>query len=432
MAKKIGVGIIGLGTIGGGTAKVLVGNADIITSRTTAIELRRVCDKDTAMAREKISALGLDAAIVTDKIDDVIQDPSVDIVVELMGGVDLAYEVHMAAIAQGKSVVTANKDLIATYGKELFTAAEKAGVDLFFEAAVAGGIPIIKALRESLAANRVKKIMGIVNGTTNYILSKMTAEGVDFQPVLKQAQVLGYAEANPVSDVGGHDAARKMAILATLCFDSQVTEEMVAVRGIEEITQLDIAYAKQFGYTVKLLGVAKDAGQEIEVWVSPVMIPTSHPLAAVNDSFNAIFVEADPLGTAMFYGRGAGEMPTASAVVGDIISASENILCNCQGKVGCTYFAGKKVQALEASISKYYIRLIVPDRPRVLAMIADTIGASNVSIKSMLQTRRLGDAQAEIVLITHEVSAGDMKKAVERLERLAEVDEVANVIRVDD
>jgi len=432
MAKKIGVGMIGLGTIGGGTAKVLTGNADIITARTTAIELRRVCDKDTAMACEKIAAMGLDTSIVTDKIDDVINDPDVDIVVELMGGVDLAYQVHMAAIAKGKSVVTANKDLIATYGKELFAAAQKAGVDLFFEAAVAGGIPIIKALRESLAANRVKKIMGIVNGTTNYILSKMTAEGVDFQPVLKQAQALGYAESNPASDVGGHDAARKMAILASLCFDSHVTEEMVSVRGIEEITQLDIAYAQQLGYTVKLLGVAKDAGEEIEVWVAPVMIPESHPLAAVNDSFNAIFVEAEPLGTAMFYGRGAGEFPTASAVVADIIGAAENIVCNCRGKAGCNYFAGKKVQSMEESTSKYYVRLIVPDRPRVLAAIADTIGVSNTSIKSMLQTRRLGETQAEIVIITHEVNAGDMQKAVERLGQLPEVDEVANIIRVDD
>ncbi len=220
MTKTIGVGIIGLGTVGGGTAKVLMENAAIITARTTAaIELRRVCVRNVAKAQDKLTAMGLDPAIVTDKAEELILDPAVDIVVEVMGGIEGALAVHKAAIAQGKSVITANKDLIATYGQELFAMAAAAGVDLFYEAAVAGGIPIIKALKESLAGNQVKKIMGIVNGTTNYILSRMSTEGVDYEPVLKQAQELGYAEADPTSDVGGHDAARKMAILASLAFN---------------------------------------------------------------------------------------------------------------------------------------------------------------------------------------------------------------------
>ncbi len=430
MTKTIGVGIIGLGTIGGGTAKVLVKNANLISARTTPIALRRVCDKNVAMAKEKIAEIGLDPAIVSDQIEDVINDPSVDIVVELMGGVELAYQTHLAAIAKGKSVVTANKDLVATYGRELFEAAQKAGVDVFFEASVGGGIPIIKALRESLAANEVKEVMGIVNGTTNYILSKMAEEGMDFEPALKMAQELGYAEANPKSDVGGHDAARKMAILSSLAFNSQVTEEMVAVEGITNITQLDISYAKQLGYTIKLLGVAQDAGSEIEVWVAPVMIPQNHPLASVNDSFNAVFLKAEPLGTAMFYGRGAGEFPTASAVVADIINAAENIINNDRGKAGCTYFANKPVQNPEKNINQYYVRLIVPDRLKVLSRIADVFGDAGVSIKSMLQTRFVKDDQAEIVLITHGVAQGNVSRAVAQFQHLTEVNRVANIIKV--
>ena len=433
MTKTIGVGIIGLGTVGGGTAKVLMENAAIITARTTAaIELRRVCVRNVAKAQDKLTAMGLDPAIVTDKAEELLLDPAVDIVVEVMGGIEGALAVHKAAIAQGKSVITANKDLIATYGQELFAMAAAAGVDLFYEAAVAGGIPIIKALKESLAGNQVKKIMGIVNGTTNYILSRMSTEGVDYEPVLKQAQELGYAEADPTSDVGGHDAARKMAILASLAFNSQVTEEMVDVQGITAITQLDIAYAKQLGYTIKLLGVAKDAGNAMEVWVAPVMIPENHPLAAVNDAFNAVFVEGYPLGTAMFYGQGAGEFPTASAVVGDIIQAAVNLLSQNRGKVGCAYFADKKVQPMAESVNKYYIRLTAPDRTRVLAAIADAIGQSGVSIRSMLQTRQVSETQAEIVIITHGVRQGNMDQAVANLTAIPEVDVISNVIRVDD
>ncbi len=430
--RTVNVGIIGFGTVGGGTAKLLTDNAEIIRDRAdTRIKIKRIYDKKESWAKERAVSMGLSPELFTDSVDNIIAADDIDVVVEVIGGIEPAMTYIKTAIIHGKSVVTANKDLMASFGEELLAAAEAVGVDLFFEASVAGGIPIIKAIKESLAANHFHKLMGIVNGTTNYILSEMAASGADFDVCLAQAQALGYAEANPTNDIDGLDAARKMAILASLAFNSRITADMVYVEGIKNITKWDIAYANELGYTIKLLGIAKDYEDSIEVRVHPVMISSSHPLATVNDAFNAVFVEADALGKAMFLGRGAGEMPTASAIVGDIISAGKHIVHNLGGQTSCSYFKNKRIRDIKEVECKYYLRLMVADRTMVLAHIADAIGRRDVSLDTVIQKRSVGDL-AELVLITHEVKEDSMLQAIKDLNNLAVVDDVVSVIRVDD
>ncbi|MDD2498380.1 MAG: homoserine dehydrogenase, partial [Desulfitobacteriaceae bacterium] len=316
----VNVAVIGMGTVGTGVVKVLINNQENIARKVGAnIKIKKILDKNSERVLPKIGELNLDKDILTNDLKNIIDDQDIQVVVETIGGIEPAKSIISQVLEAGKSVVTANKDLIASHGKELFDVAKKEHVDLFFEASVAGGIPIIQSLKESLAGNRIRQIVGIVNGTTNYILTKMTAEGKDFEDVLKEAQELGYAEANPTSDVGGYDAARKMAILASIAFNSRITDSEVYVEGITNISGLDIAYAKELGYVIKLVGITKEENNEVEVRVHPAMIPVEHPLSAVNDAFNAVFVEGDAVGKTMFYGRGAGELPTASAVVGDII-----------------------------------------------------------------------------------------------------------------
>ncbi|MDD2568714.1 MAG: homoserine dehydrogenase [Clostridia bacterium] len=431
MKKEINVGIIGLGTVGGGTAKVLVQNKELICSRAASIKLAKVYDRYGDYAREKVAELGLPESIVCSDVKEITYADDIDVVVELIGGIHPAKEIIIGALNHGKSVVTANKDLIASHGLELFEIAEKNGADLLFEASVAGGIPIIRALKESLAANNVNLIMGIVNGTTNYILTQMSASGADFAPSLKQAQELGYAEADPTNDVDGFDAARKMAILASIAFNSSITEKMVYVEGIRSITKFDIAYAKQFGYTVKLVGIAKADGEDVEVRVHPLLITEDHPLASVNDVFNAVFLEGDALGKAMFYGRGAGELPTASAVVSDIIVTAQHIQNGTRGLSKCSFFSKRKIKPMSEVVSKYYLRLMVLDEPRVLAQIASVIGENKVSIDAVIQKRIIDSGLAEIVLVTHEVKEAYMQSAIEALDALSCVDSVASIIRVD-
>ena len=331
----------------------------------------------------------------------------------------------------GKHVVTANKDVVAQFGKDMFEAAEEYHTGFRFEASVGGGIPIVTPIKECLTANRLTEIMGIVNGTTNYVLTKMTRMGSDYASALKEAQEKGYAEADPSADVEGLDAARKAAILASLAFNTRVGLSDVSVEGITKITPEDIDYARKLGYVVKLLAIAKDSlSQGIDVRVHPVFLRESHPLAAVNDVFNAIFVKGNAIGEAMFYGQGAGALPTASAVIADIVALARQITKGVGDEIGCTCFAHKSFCRLDDTISDYYLRLLVADEPGVLGTIATVFGTYGVSLKSVIQTRYVGD-KAEIVVITHRVQHRKMREAEQALTDLSVVERISNVIRVD-
>lgn len=428
MKKKINVGLLGCGTVGGGVILVLKENKDIIEERVGCpIEIKYV------LARHPEKVKALDPSLDTvDNIDAIVNDPDIDIVVELMGREHPALEYMEQALKAGKNVVTANKDVVVKYGKELFELAAEKHVDFLFEAAVAGGIPIIRPLKESLASNRISLIMGIVNGTTNYMLTKMSNDHMDFAEVLKEAQEKGYAESDPTADVGGFDAARKIAILASIGFNSRVVMDDVSVEGIQHISLRDIEYAKELDYVIKLLGIAKQYdNKKISVGVHPTMLPKNHPLASINDVFNAVYIEGKPIGEAMFFGRGAGRFPTASAACGDIIEISRNIRENCTGRVGCTCYETTHLADAKEIESPYYVRVLVEDEPGVLATIAGAFGDYGVSLKTVVQKRSIGD-MAEIVIITKGVSEYNMKLASDALKRASCVDRISNIIRVED
>lgn len=424
----IKVGLLGCGTVGSGVVTLLGQNANTIAKRTgDEIVLKRILERNP----EKCLQLGVDASMITGDINDIVNDKDIDIVVELIGGIEPAFSFIIQAMKNGKHVVTANKDLIAVKGAELFATARENNVDFYFEAAVAGGIPIIYPLKQSLAGNEIKEVIGILNGTTNYILTKMTSEGQDFDSVLAEAQELGYAEADPTSDVCGLDAARKIAILASIAFNSRVTLDDVYVEGITSITPQDIKYAADLGYVIKLLAITKqDEAGQIQARVHPAFLPVNHPLAGVNDVFNAVFVQGDAVGEIMHYGRGAGMMPTGSAVVGDIIEISRNILHNISIRVGCTCYENKKILDINELSSKFYIRMTVIDRPGVLAGIAGVFGNNNVSIASVLQQTTESD-MAELILITHKVQEKDLKDSLTVLKGMSIVGKIDNVIRLE-
>lgn len=427
MTKPVMIGLLGAGVVGGGVIRVLTENCREIAQKAgTQIMIKRVFVRDFELSREDLRGLN-----PTSDFSDVLEDPEISIVVELMGGVNPAFSCMRESLLAGKHVVTANKDVIAQHGQELFEAAEKGGAAFLFEASVGGGIPIIAAIKECLAANRFTEVMGIVNGTTNYMLTKMTEDGADYDTVLKEAQKKGYAEANPASDVEGLDSARKAAILASIAFNTRVVLSDVYVEGITGITPEDISYAKELGYVVKLLAIAReisDAG--VSVRVHPVLLPKTHPLSNVNDVFNAIFVRGTPIGEAMFYGQGAGSLPTASAVVGDIISIARGIVAGSVREVGCTCFERKRISPIEETEAAYYARLLVDDRPGVLGAIAAAFGEADVSLASVIQTRKVKEL-AEIVVITHSVRHISIEKAKERLKGLSVVKKISNVIRVE-
>lgn len=429
MAKEvIRVGMLGLGTVGSGVYEVLRSDPSRLARKVGArVEIVKILVRDPAKNR----GLDLPDGILVTNPDDIIRDDDIDIVVEVMGGTGRALEYARAALEQGKSVVTANKDMIAEYGRELYRAAEESGVDLLFEASVGGGIPIIKILKESLAANRVQQVMGIVNGTTNYMLTKMSQEGSAFEDVLADAQARGYAEADPTNDIEGFDAARKIAILASIAFNSRVSLDQVYVEGITRISAEDIRYARDFGYVIKLLGIAKDTPGGIEVRVHPSLLPVAHPLAGVNDVFNAVYVEGDAVGETMFYGRGAGKLPTASAVAGDIMDAARNIIHGVRGIIGCTCFEARPVKDMSEVRSRNYLRFKVKDQPGVLAQIALIFGKNQVSLASVIQQETVED-KAELVLITHGVTEKNLRRALDEIKELPVVEEVFNVIRVEE
>ena len=371
---------------------------------------------------------GVDAKLLVDDAAAVVGSPDVDIVVELIGGVEPARSLILEAIKLSKPTVTGNKELLANFGPEMFSAADAAGVDLLFEAAVAGGIPLIRPLRESLVGEDVTRVMGIVNGTTNYILTKMTEAGMSYEAALAEAQSLGYAESDPTADVEGFDAAAKAAIIASMAFGRRVVASDVYREGISTVTAADIAFATKLGYVIKLLAVIEEVGDEkkLSVRVHPVMLPKSHPLASVREAFNAVFIEGRAVGQLMFYGRGAGGQPTASAVLGDVIDAAVNLRKETHGSIGT--FAPVVLAPIENLISEYHLNIEVNDQPGVLAAVANVFGTHNVSIRSMEQ-EGLG-AAARIVFITHMAMERDIQACLDALRRLPSVARIGTVLRV--
>lgn len=426
------IAILGLGTVGGGVIKLLQENWSIIHMKTGLnLELAKVLVRDASKPRP-----GMEELPLTTDIDEILKDPTIKIVVELMGGVEPARTYMVEALKWGKTVVTANKDVVSEYGKDLYDACDIGDAELYFEASVGGGIPVIRPMKESLAANRMKMVMGIVNGTTNYILTQMSQLGRPYEEALREAQELGYAEPDPTNDVQGYDAARKMAILSSIAFMSRVKPGMVYTEGITRITPVDIAYGKQFGWVVKLLGIGKDVDGAIEARVHPVFIPKEHPLAAVSGSLNAIFTQGDPVGETMFYGRGAGAGPTASAVVSDLIAAAlSKRTPGRRAGDACTCLLDKQVLPIEETWSRYYLRLRCPDRAGGLARIAQVFGEEDVSIAQVIQGTGGPDHEgdeAELVMVTHRVKDANLQAVVRRLKAMPEtLHAVENVIRVE-
>lgn len=425
---QINIGLLGLGVVGGGTVQALVENAGLIANRIgVRLNVAKVAVRDVAKKRD----VDLPASLLTTRPEEVLDNPDIDIVCELIGGVDPAKGYVIRALENGKSVVTANKEMIAKAGGELMHLAEEKKLDFLFEGSVAGGIPVIQPLKQALAANRFHEVMGIVNGTTNYILTKMAAEGAEFADVLKEAQERGYAEPDPTNDIQGYDAQYKIAILTSIAFNSRVNIADIHVEGITRVSKRDFEMAGILGYAIKLLGIGQEAGDGLRVRVHPALLPKSHPLANVNDVYNAIFVRGNPVGTVMFYGRGAGAGPTGSAVVGDIIEVARNMKMGATGRLGCTCFAQKPALPMASLQTRYYVRLTAQDRPKVLASVASVFGDFDVSIESVEQ-RVLPGEQAEIVLLTHRTIEHNLVSALDVLSRLPIVARIENWLRVEE
>lgn len=422
--KKIKIAILGLGTVGGGVYKLVQRRADVMQHTIGAeLEIAKVLVHNLEKKRE-----GVDASLLTDNWQEILADDEIQIVVEVIGGIEPARTMILEALSAGKHVVSANKDLIAEHGKELLDAAEESGCDFLFEAAVAGGIPIIRPLKQCLAGNDISEVLGIINGTTNYILTKMFEENMGFKEALAQATELGYAEADPTADVEGLDAGRKAAILASIAFHSRVTFSDVFTEGITKITKEDIAYAREFDSVIKLLGVAKNTESGIEVGVYPVMLNKEHPLASVRDSFNAVFVHGDAVDDAMFYGRGAGELPTASAVMGDIIDVARDLEYRCTGRISCTCYKAIPVKPFGEVENKFFLRMQVKNQPGVLACIAKVFGDHQVSIARVVQKNARSE-RAELVIVTDKVKEDYLKNALQELEGMDPIFEISSIIR---
>lgn len=419
------IALLGMGTVGGGVYEIIEKQKEEMPFKIgAALEVVKVLVRNKAKYADRIPAEKL-----TDVWEDVIGDDSIDIVVEVMGGIEPARTYIKAALEKGKHVVTANKDLMAMHGHELLELAGEHHCDLLFEAAVAGGIPIIRPLKQCLAGNHITEIMGIINGTTNFILTKMKEDGMDFGEALQLATDLGYAEADPTADIEGYDAGRKLAIMASIAFHTPVTFDDVFTEGITKITAKDMRYAKEMGCSIKLLGIAKNTETGIEVKVHPTMIPENHPLAAVNDSFNAVFVHGDAVDDAMFYGRGAGALPTGSAVVGDIMDVARNMLFHCNGRIGCSCYKNLPIKRIGDTTSRYYIRMRLEDRAGTLAAMAGVFAENDASIAILLQKETI-ENDAEIVVVTHDVAEKKFMDAIKEFSSMEMVKEISSIIRV--
>jgi len=424
MERTIGIGLLGAGTVGGTLVRRLVGDRDAIAAKTgLTFDVRKISVRDLDRQRD----FNVTEGLLTTDPHEVVTDDSVDLVVEVMGGLEPAGEVILAALEAGKPVITANKELIAARGPELIAAAERRGVPLLFEAAVGGGIPIIRPLSETLAGESVDRILGIVNGTTNYILTQMTEYGQSYDTALVDAQELGFAEPDPTADVNGADAASKAAILASLAFGSWVGPDDVFTEGIEGITKVDITLAAEFGYVVKLIGIAERIGTGVSVRVHPTMIPADHPLSAIRGATNAVFIEGPSIDSLLFAGPGAGGEPTATAVLGDVIDAARETLAGAQVAPRIRFSPGDIVPFSDV-LTRWYVRLQVDDQPGVLAKIAAAFGDVGVSIRSVWQEGV--DDEAALIVVTHGAAESSQRSALAVIESIDEVIEVGSVIRV--
>ncbi|MGI5895035.1 MAG: homoserine dehydrogenase [Candidatus Merdivicinus sp.] len=422
---EIKVALLGYGTVGSGVYKLFQRQKNEFPQKTGLCPvIAKILVRDLSRPRR-----GADPSLFTDCWDDIRNDPEIRIVIEVTGGMEPAHTRILEALEAGKTVITANKDLMAEHGAELFAAAEQHGCDLLFEAAVAGGIPIIRPLKQCLAGNYISEIMGIVNGTTNYILTRMSRDGMDFEEALRKAQELGYAEADPTADIEGYDAARKLAIMASIGFNSRVVFSDVYTQGISDISAKDIAYAEEMGRCIKLVALARNTPAGIEVRVHPMLLPLDHPLATVNDSFNAVFVHGDAVDDVMFRGRGAGELPTASAILGDVVEAVRNIRCGCTGRIGCTCYKQIPIKKIEDTESRFFLRMQVEDRPGVLANVASVLGNNGVSIAQVIQKARTVDT-AEIVVITDLVQERNFRDSLAVFSGMSVIRKISAVIRV--
>jgi homoserine dehydrogenase len=429
MTKDIGIGLLGLGTVGSGVARVLRDKASSLAQQAGAsLVLKKVLECDITKPR----ALKLETHVLANHIDEVITDPKVDIVIEVIGGEHPAFEYIKQAITNGKHVVTANKEVIAKYGYELLSLAQKHNVALRYEASVGSGIPLISPFQQDLAANDISTIYAILNGTTNYILTRMSQEGLDFSLALKQAQELGYAEANPANDIEGTDAAYKLAILSSLAFHTAVKPQDIYCEGVSRLQASDFRYAKEFGYAIKLLAIAKRVDEAIELRVHPVFIPDDSQLAKVNGVYNAIQVEGDLAGKLVFYGQGAGALPASSAIMADVLTTARNI-CHRVTNVPKVELNQKLLVKPMSNIkTRYYFRLNVADRPGVLAQISKVLGDNSISISSVIQKESNPISQtAVIVIMTHPAEEKAVQKALGKIRQLTVVKEISNFIRVE-
>jgi homoserine dehydrogenase len=430
---RVGVGLIGFGTVGTGVVRILRQNAALIRRRVgVPVELVRVADVDVARDR----GVPLPPGALTTDARALIHDPAVDIVLELIGGYDPAKRFILEALGAGKPVVTANKALLAVHGEEVFEAAVRHGVDLGFEASVGGGIPVIRALTEGLAANTILSVYGIINGTSNYILTRMTQEGLGFQDVLAEAQRAGYAEADPTFDVAGIDSAHKLAIMVSLAYGTPVNFKDIWTEGITRITPLDIAYAREFGYTIKLLGIAKFQDGEIEARVHPTMIPSASPVAQVEGVYNAIQLVGDAVNDIVLYGQGAGSMPTGSAVVSDVIDIARNLIRGSSGRVPPAAFQQSerrplRVRPIHEIVSLYYLRFMVVDRPGVLSQLSGALGRHGISISKVLQKGRKDGQTVPVVIMTHAARERAVQEALAEIGRMESISEPTTLIRVE-
>lgn len=419
------VALLGAGTVGGGAYKILETQKDELPFKTgSSVVVSKIFVRNI----EKYSELYPKEKLTT-SWEEILNDDSIKIVVEVMGGLEPAKTYITEALKKGKHVVTANKDLLALHGHELEEIAKENKCDLLYEAAVAGAIPIIRPLKQCLLGNNIDRVMGIINGTTNFIMTKMAEDNMEFSDALALATDLGYAEADPTADVEGHDAGRKLAILASIAFNTKVTFDQVFTEGISKISSMDIKYAHELGYEIKLIGIAKNTEDGVEVHVHPTMIANSHPLATVKDSFNAVFVHGDAVGDAMFYGRGAGDLPTGSAIVGDILDIVRNIAFNATGRIGNCSYKDIPVKTMSQSVNSYFVRLELEDKVGTLATLTDLLGKNNVSISMLLQKNK-ADNMAEIVFITYDVTESCFMDAMDKVTQLPMVDKVASMIRV--
>jgi homoserine dehydrogenase len=432
--KQINVGLLGCGTVGTGVAKLLIENQQVISARLgTTLKLKRVADIDIETER----GIQFDKGVLTTDADALVNDPEIDIIIEMIGGEGIAKELILKAIDKGKQVITANKALLASQGNALFKAAAEKGVDLAFEAAVGGCMPTIKSMRESLVANRIHSMIGILNGTCNYILTKITDERRPFSDALSEAQKKGYAEADPGLDVDGIDTAHKIAILTALAYGMEINLADVYIEGISKITPLDVEFAEHFGYRIKLLAISKQTGGKIEARVHPTMIPFDNLLSNVNGTVNAIMVSGDAVGDIMLYGRGAGMMPTASAVISDAVDIARNLISGTTRRVPALSFQRDhlqdiKIMPMNEIVTHYYFRFLALDRPGVLSKISGILGSHDISIQSMQQKGRKTDGSVPVVMLSHLSREADVQKAIAEIDDLDVVGEKTVLIRIED